>query len=585
MAESLASEPDRAERVSLSTEALARGTRLGRHELLVPIAVGGMARVWAARLHGQHGFTKLVAIKTILPHLASDPEFERMLIDEARIASGARHPNVVEVYELGEERDVVYIAMEWVYGDSLSQIVRSGGTTATPLDARIAGRIVADAAAGLHAAHNLTDDDGRPLEVVHRDVSPHNLLVSLDGNVKVTDFGVAKAIGAVHEATSAGQLKGKIAYMAPEQAAGGGVDRRSDVFSLGCVLYEATTGKRPFRGEGEHHVIQELIKGSFAAPSRVVRGYPYDLERIVLRAMAAQPLHRYQTMDQMRLALEEWLAKGGAVVTQSNVAQAVRERIGAEVEKRREKVRVATTAIADQGRGDVEPARVTPSGSAPRPAKDTPSGIQATVPTAEGVRRSYTSLGELTPGTAFPPVMDLASRAPSGPEYAVAASLGVLAAVALAASGFWVWKSIQPVPTAPSVVVVTPVASGPVLSATPPSTGTAAAGLPPIVFRIIPDKAVLVVSGAALPLSVRSLPRPPAGEAQKVTVHADGYEDQALTIDETAPPSVDVWLTPSPGGGPGGGGGKKSGGGRPSEGAPRPGEPAKTPEPLPANPY
>ena len=240
MAESLATDPIR-QGNPLATESLARGTRLGRYELLIPLASGGMARVWAAQLHGQRGFTKLVAIKTILPHLASDPEFERMLSDEARITSGTRHPNVVEIYELGEESGVVYIAMEWVYGDALSNILRVGGKT-TALDPRIAARIVADAAAGLHAAHNLADDAGIALEVVHRDVSPQNLLVSLDGNVKVTDFGVAKAIGASHEPTAAGQLKGKIAYMAPEQATGIAVNRRSDVFALGCVLYEATTG-------------------------------------------------------------------------------------------------------------------------------------------------------------------------------------------------------------------------------------------------------------------------------------------------------------------------------------------------------
>ena len=350
MAESLATDPI-GQGEPLAAESLTRGTRLGRYELLVPVGSGGMARVWAAQLQGQRGFTKLVAIKTILPHLASDPEFERMLIDEARIASGTRHPNVVETYELGEEGGVVYIAMEWVYGDALSQVLRVAGTT-TPLDPRIAARIVADAAAGLHAAHNLADDAGIALEVVHRDVSPQNLLVSLDGNVKVTDFGVAKALNTSHQATAAGQLKGKIAYMAPEQATGAGVDRRSDVFSLGCVLYEATTGKPPFRGEGEHQVMQELIKGSFSPPSRIIRGYPYDLERIVLRALAAQPLHRYQTMDQMRVALEEWLAKSGSVVTQSNVAQVVRERIGADVEKRREKIRAATAALIERGDGD-----------------------------------------------------------------------------------------------------------------------------------------------------------------------------------------------------------------------------------------
>src|SRR5580700_5052569 len=144
----------------ISSESIQRGTSLGRYELLVPIAVGGMARVWAARLHGQRGFTKLVAIKTILPHLASDPEFEHMLVDEARIASGVHHPNVCEIYDLGEERGVLYIAMERVNGDSFSHVLTAGGTTTVPLDPRLVARVVADAAAGLNAAHNLVDEDG-----------------------------------------------------------------------------------------------------------------------------------------------------------------------------------------------------------------------------------------------------------------------------------------------------------------------------------------------------------------------------------------------------------------------------------------
>jgi hypothetical protein len=578
MAESLATQPER-RGGPLGAEALMEGTRLGRYELLVPVAMGGMARVWAAYLHGRRGFTKLVAIKTILPHLASDPEFERMLIDEARIAAGTRHPNVVETYEFGEESGIVYIAMEWVYGGSLAHVLRGGGKMA-PLDPRIAARIVADAAAGLHAAHNLRDDAGVALEVVHRDVSPHNVLVSLDGNVKVADFGVAKAIGASHQATEAGQLKGKIAYMAPEQATGMGVDRRSDVFSLGCVLYEATTGKQPFRSEGEQNVMEELIKGSFKVPSRVVPGYPYDLERIVVRALASKPFDRFQTMDAMRGALEEWLAKGGPVVTQSNVAEVVRERIGGEVEKRRETIRAAIAA-AERGDGGDAAQRAS---SVPPPARGTSSGIMPTgrtkgaapsepEPVPGAVRVSYTSMREPTPAGAFPPVVELAPRGASPVQYVLAASVGVFAAASLCACLFWAWRSFPPAATRPPVVVVTPVETEPaVLAPTPPPTGTArVAKLPAIVFKVIPDKAVLVVDGTPLPASTRSIPRPAAGTAQTVTVHADGYEDQTLTLDDSAGASVDVWLNPTA---------PKKSAGR-SGGDPAP----KASQTLPANPY
>jgi serine/threonine-protein kinase len=325
------------------------GTRLGRYELLVPIARGGMARVWAARLHGQRGFQKLVAIKTILPHLAEEPEFERMFLDEARIASGVHHPNVCEIYELGEERGVLYLAMEWVNGDSLSRVLRPQKKSEA-LDARVAARIVADACAGVHAAHELTDEDGRMLDVVHRDLSPHNILLSADGVVKVCDFGVAKALGQLHEQTSAGQLKGKVSYMSPEQITGGAIDRRSDVFSLGCVLYEATTGMRPFRGEHDHQIMNAIMNSEVEPPTSIIRGYPAELERIVLRALAHQPILRYPTAERMRFALEEFLAKGH-LVTESNVAQAVRVRIGEHVERRKERIKQAQ-AMAEQGGWD-----------------------------------------------------------------------------------------------------------------------------------------------------------------------------------------------------------------------------------------
>ena len=341
------------------------GTRLGRYELLVPIARGGMARVWAARMNGQRGFQKLVALKTILPHLAEEPEFERMFLDEARIASGVHHPNVCEIYELGEEQRTLYLVMEWVSGDSFARVLRASGKVEA-IDPRVVGRVIADACAGLHAAHELTDEDGRALGVVHRDLSPHNILLTADGTAKVADFGVAKALGQLHEATSAGQLKGKIAYMAPEQVTGAGIDRRSDVFSLGCVLYEATTGQRPFRGDGDHQVMHAVLKGEVQPPTSLLRGYPQELERIVMRALSPQPILRYPTAERMRFALEEFLARG-QLVTQSNVAQVVRARIGESIDRRKERIRQASS-VSDRGEREggwsEPPGNMTPSNQA-----------------------------------------------------------------------------------------------------------------------------------------------------------------------------------------------------------------------------
>ena len=338
------------------------GTRLGRYELLVPIARGGMARVWAARMNGQRGFQKLVALKTILPHLAEEPEFERMFLDEARIASGVHHPNVCEIYELGEEQRTLYLAMEWVSGDSLARVLRASGKTEA-IDPRVIARVIADACAGLHAAHELTDEDGRALGVVHRDLSPHNILLTADGTAKVADFGVAKALGQLHEATSAGQLKGKIAYMAPEQVTGAGIDRRSDVFSLGCVLYEATTGPasvpRRRRSPGDARGAQGRGRSADVAAPRLSAG-----ARAHRHARASpQPILRYPTAERMRFALEEFLARG-QLVTQSNVAQVVRARIGESIDRRKERIRQASTAGDREGGWSEPPGNMTPSNQA-----------------------------------------------------------------------------------------------------------------------------------------------------------------------------------------------------------------------------
>src|SRR5262245_36391967 len=230
---------------------LAPGMVLGRYELLVPVAQGGMATVWAARLKGSRGFQKTVAIKTMLPNLSDDPQFEQMFLNEASLASRVHHPNVAEILDLGEQDDVLYLVMEWVEGESVSVLMRTLKRSGAYLPLRFALRIARQACAGLHAAHEMRDDADQLLDLVHRDVSPQNVLVSYDGIVKLVDFGVAKALGRAGGETIAGQLKGKAAYMSPEQAKGARVDRRTDVFAMGIVLYKMTTGKHPFMGESD----------------------------------------------------------------------------------------------------------------------------------------------------------------------------------------------------------------------------------------------------------------------------------------------------------------------------------------------
>ncbi len=576
------------------------GTRLGRYELLVPIARGGMARVWAARLHGQRGFQKLVAIKTILPHLASQPEFEKMFLDEARIAAGVHHPNVCEIYELGEEPKTLYLVMEWVNGDSVARILRpSGGTGRTePIDPRVAARIIADASAGVHAAHELTDEDGRQLGVVHRDLSPHNILITGDGTAKVADFGVAKALGQLHEVTSAGQIKGKVAYMAPEQVTGSPIDRRSDVFALGCVLYEATTGTRPFRGEGDHVVMHAVVKGEYEPPSSVVRGYPKELEQIVHRALAQQPMHRFPTAERMRYALEEFLARG-QLVTQSNVAQVVRTRIGDIVDRRRERIRQAS-AMGDLEGGWTEPPSTgaTPSNQA---HGDHRSGVKQARPLAAGppYHASQPSMAAVVPPAASVPPHPPHDGAPAPAPGFGSTTIPQVPPV----------HSTGPFPAGPTPmppgVATDPSYSGlgPPIAQTgsnidlrypsnpglgPPAAGTGqylmAVGLgvllaivigaggfftlrarraqehPPVLvptgaqgstasadlgFELAPEGAVLVVDGRELGHDVRSIPRPPAGKTLTVVVRAPGHEEQTILVDYFTAAPVRLSLKPA----------------------------------------
>lgn len=268
------------------------------------LATGGMAEVYLALSGELHGFRTLVVVKRILPHLASDRDFIRMFFDEASIVALLDHPNIVRIIEVGQDRDEYFLAMDLVQGKPLSAVIRKSLKQGTPLTQTQSAFLVAQAANGLGHAHGLVDTAGLPLNIVHRDVSPQNILVSYAGAVKVIDFGVASMMGRV-SATRPGGLKGKIQYMAPEQAASGRVDRRSDVFALGVVLWEAICGRRPFRRETEIETLRAVVEEPIPPPSKFVR-IPARLESIVMRALDRNPANRFQTAQEMALSLERY---------------------------------------------------------------------------------------------------------------------------------------------------------------------------------------------------------------------------------------------------------------------------------------
>jgi eukaryotic-like serine/threonine-protein kinase len=353
---------------------LSVGQSIGPYECIAPLASGGMASVWIARLVGPQGFQKLVAIKTIHPHLETDT-FRRMFLDEARITSRIEHPNVVRVHELGEEQGLLYLAMEYVDGESLQTAAREAfRADGVPLGVTL--QIVIDAARGLHAAHELADDEGRPLEVVHRDVAPHNLLLSYTGHTKVVDFGIAKVADRVSDQTSASFRKGRITFMAPEQLSGGNIDRRADVFALGVVLYQLLTSKNPFRRETETATMKSILLDDPAPPSVTARvTVPPSLDAIVLRCLAKEPDDRFSTAAAVANALAATAAEAAVALGTDDVGAWVTTHCGTLGQDRRERVRAALGALE----------AATPS---PRPSSRAPRVAASVPPIAAPPRRA-----------------------------------------------------------------------------------------------------------------------------------------------------------------------------------------------------
>ena len=293
--------------------------QFGKYELLKKIAVGGMAEIYLARQTGLVGFEKLVVVKIILPHLATEERFVRMFLDEARLAATLNHPHVVQVYDLGREQESYYIAMEFIAGQDLNALVKGAKKLGQQIPIEVACRIIANAAEGLHYAHTLKDRQGKPINLVHRDVSPSNILVSYEGGVKLVDFGIAKAESQTSK-TQAGTLKGKYSYMSPEQARGLPLDARSDLFALGIVLYEVLVGRRLFRRESEFAIINDIVEGVVPKPSKLRPDLPSALDDICERALEKDVRARFQTAQEFQLALDRFLGKLPNPTTSIDVA-------------------------------------------------------------------------------------------------------------------------------------------------------------------------------------------------------------------------------------------------------------------------
>jgi serine/threonine-protein kinase len=295
---------------------LSPGAHVGRYEILKLLGAGGMGQLYLARTTFMPGFDKLVALKRLLPAHEQEPDFVRMLLDEARLMASLNHPNIAQVYDAGVDGECPYFTLEYIHGESLKSLLTALGRRGRGLSLSNALWIVISAAAGLHYAHEKRQANGQHWGIVHRDVTPNNLLLTFDGVLKLIDFGVAKARTA-STSTRPGTVKGNLRYMSPEQFLGAALDARSDLFSLGIILFELTTGTRWQRERDDQLAAQQMVHGELPLPSQRRTGYPKALEDIVLRALCREPAGRFQSAQDLQQALVDFAVAEG--LTPSNI--------------------------------------------------------------------------------------------------------------------------------------------------------------------------------------------------------------------------------------------------------------------------
>lgn len=352
---------------SLSSQTASRdAARFGKYRLVDRIAVGGMAEIFLAQQMEGEGLERPVVIKRIRPHLSKHTTFVKMFLNEARLAAQLNHPNIVQIHDLGKIGESYFIAMEYIFGRDMRRVIPKAEQLGIPFPLVYALRIASDVCAGLSYAHKKVDLYGNPLNIVHRDVTPENIFVSFDGTVKLLDFGIAKAANQV-EQTRSGELKGKLSYMSPEQCYGKPLDCRSDIFSVGVVLYEWLTGFKLFTGESEVAVMRSITDGKIYAPSYFKADIPEPVEAILMKALEKDRERRYQTAGEMRAAIDAFLNTYEFTPSPQHLSNFLRQLFHDELNE--EQGRLKQTTSSDQVLALED--EVTPMSS--NPVKDGPS--------------------------------------------------------------------------------------------------------------------------------------------------------------------------------------------------------------------
>jgi serine/threonine-protein kinase len=478
---------------------------LGRYQIAGRLAVGGMAEIFLAKLFGPSGFERPLVIKRILPHLAEIASFREMFVDEARLVAELRHPNVVQVLELGLDGSELFLAMEYVEGESLGSLMRRMFSHDERPDWVVAAHILAEVCAGLHAAHELRGPDGAPREVVHRDVSPQNVVIAYDGAVKLLDFGIAKAAGrATH--TEAGQVKGKFEYMSPEQCRSEPLDRRSDVFSAGILLYELTTRTRLFKRDSQMATMLAVCDDPMPSPRALVPGYPERLEAICRRALEKDPAARYPDAAAMRFDLLRASADLGLhAAPEVDLGRLMRRLFADRVEEKRNML-----LLARSGESAVD-----------IPAAEADAHVE--LPTVAATALTF------DPGRAAPPA-GVGRRRRSAPLAVAAAALALAAAGVLYVASAGTRGATLAPPASATVAapggasVEAPAATADPATAAPSALAAASASASP-------------VSGAAEPSAAPVAPKPHRAGPRVAEAPAASSPAARATPEPAAPPS------------------------------------------------
>jgi serine/threonine-protein kinase len=490
-------------------------SRIGRYEVIYPIAQGGMAEVYAGRLSGMAGFEKLVAIKVVHPYLTSEQEFVEMFLDEARLAARIHHPNVAEIYEVGEDEGMYFMVGELVLGQNLRTIFRRASKRGVDVSHAVSAHIAAQAGRGLHQAHELEDQDGRPLKLVHRDMSLRNILVSYDGFVKLIDFGVAWAEGRISQ-TKVGTVKGKIGLMSPEQILGEPLDRRSDIFSIGVVIYMLVTGAQPFPGASDAERMHKIQTTDPVRPREINPGVSPALEEIILRALAKSPALRHPTAAALSEELEAYVRSTDEDVGVKALSGLLRDLFDDEISAHHEQLRSYRHERPDR------PYAAFSGLSSPSAADD---GGSAAADATSAARPSAKKRQDRAGSSRFRLAV-------------VAAAVGVAAlavgAVLLAIGGEEAAPSDEPGPP-PQTERVLQRGSAPAAVPEPPARDSSEparenAEKVRIALEISPRDAQLVLDGEPLPVGTDRLELPDDGTSHTVEAAAAGFSKAKKTF-------------------------------------------------------